>query len=200
MSHWTHIDGTIKVCPSGKTQAEKRYVLETVLAHLPQVTGSDGNMHVHIIQEHGYDCSSNVNEFDEPMTYKGFGTDWLRTQSKYILALEADLRDREFDQTFREFNKWITRLAKRLRISKVLVRIDDKSHEYIFSNSKAYADLVEPPSWFEESGGEPAWTEYLQWDPAKGTRYPMKLAYKYYEDFENDREFERRFAYEHGSN
>lgn len=200
MSYWTHIDGTIKVCPPGETQAEKRYVLETVLAHLPQVTGSEGNMHIHIVQEYGYDCSSTVNEFCEPMIYKGFGTNLLRTQSTYILALEADLRDREFDQTFREFNKWITRLAKRLYIRKVLVRIDDENHEHIFSNSEAYADLAEPCSWFEESDGEPAWTEYLRWDRAKGTRYPMKLAYKYYKDPENDREFERRFAYEHKSN
>ena len=39
MSWWTYIHGTIVVSPTGRTQAEKRYVLDTVLDHLPRVTG-----------------------------------------------------------------------------------------------------------------------------------------------------------------
>ena len=41
MSWWTYINGTITVSPMGRTQAEKRYILETVLDHLPLVTGSE---------------------------------------------------------------------------------------------------------------------------------------------------------------
>ena len=46
MSSWTYINGTVTVCPMGRTQPEKRYILETVLNHLPRVTGSGGDMDV----------------------------------------------------------------------------------------------------------------------------------------------------------
>lgn len=51
MSSWTYVSGLIKVSPVGRTQAEKRYTLETVLAHLPAVSGSEGYMDVYIIQK-----------------------------------------------------------------------------------------------------------------------------------------------------
>ena len=34
MSHWTHINGMIKVTPLGRTQPEKRYILDTVIGAL----------------------------------------------------------------------------------------------------------------------------------------------------------------------
>ena len=51
MSYWTYINGTVTVSPIGRTQAEKRYVLDTVLSHLPVVTGSERDMNVYIIQK-----------------------------------------------------------------------------------------------------------------------------------------------------
>ena len=35
MSNWTHITGVITVEPMGRCQAEARYILDMVLAHLP---------------------------------------------------------------------------------------------------------------------------------------------------------------------
>ena len=68
--------------------------------------------------------------------------------------------------------------------------------EQACETSEPYSDMTEPFSWNPESDGEPAWVEYLLWDAAKDSRYPMKLMYKYYDDPENDREVERRMAYE----
>lgn len=51
MSSWTYITGTITVSPIGRTQAEKRYILDTVLAHLPIVSGSERDMNVYVIQK-----------------------------------------------------------------------------------------------------------------------------------------------------
>lgn len=51
MSHWTYVSGLIRVSPTGRTQPEKRYVLETVLEHLPAVSGSEGYMDTYIIQK-----------------------------------------------------------------------------------------------------------------------------------------------------
>lgn len=63
MSRWTYVHGTITVRPMGRTQAEKRYILETVLDHLPVVTGSEGDMDVYIVQPKGYESSSSCDEF-----------------------------------------------------------------------------------------------------------------------------------------
>ena len=51
MSYWTYLTGTVTVRPMGRTQAEKRYILDTVLEHLPLVTGSERDMNVYIIQK-----------------------------------------------------------------------------------------------------------------------------------------------------
>ena len=42
MSHWTFITGVVEVTPAGETQPQLRYVLDTVLEHLPVVSGSEG--------------------------------------------------------------------------------------------------------------------------------------------------------------
>ena len=67
MSHWTYVSGIVEVRPIGNTQPQKRYILDTVLEHLPVVSGSEGNMKVHVVQQYGHDCSSSCNEFDEPL-------------------------------------------------------------------------------------------------------------------------------------
>lgn len=197
MSYWTYIHGVITVYPFGVTQAQKRYVLETVLEHLPRVTGSEGNMKVHIVECAGHTSSSTHNEFGECLHYRRDADcdGWMRTQSYYMLAVEAQLRDRVFSETLCEFNKWINRLAKRVGVEDILVNIRGQDKTIIISDPKPYSQMEEWPSWCEESGGEPMWAEYLLWDKAKDSDYPMKLMYKYYNDPENDAEVERRKAY-----
>ena len=51
MSNWSYIQGTITASPIGRTQAQKRYILDTVLAHLPIVSGSERDMNVYVIQK-----------------------------------------------------------------------------------------------------------------------------------------------------
>lgn len=191
MSWWTYITGVITVSPMGRTQPEKRYILDTALEHLPKVTGSEQDMHVHVVQKHGYNGSCSCNEFGE----------WIpgechHTQNYYFLIIEASLRDRKFDETKRELNKWLNRLAKRVGISEILVRLEGQGRELIIADAKPYHQMAEWPSWTTESGGEPMWCEYLMWDRAKDSEYPMKLAYKYFDDPENDAEVERRLAYD----
>ena len=101
----------------GRTQAEKRYILDTVLEHLPQVTGSEKDMNVYVIQKAGYDSSSSCDEFGEVTNNltddygdRSRRRGWLRTQSKYILVVEGSFRDRLFDQTYKEFQNWLCRL------------------------------------------------------------------------------------------
>lgn len=192
MSYWTYVTGVITVHPMGRTQPEKRYILDTVLEHLPKVTGSEQDMHVHVVQKHGHDSSCSHNEFGEWIP--GQEND---TQSEYLVILEAALRDREFDTTLRELNNWLNRLAKRAGIEEILVRLRGQDKELVISNPKPYWEMAEWPSWcLDKSDGEPAWCEYLMWDRAKDSWYPMKLMYKYFNDPENDAEVERRMAYD----
>lgn len=211
MSYWTYINGTITVRPMGRTQPEKRYILETVLNHLPRVTGSEGDMNTYIIQKNGYNSSCSCDEFGEVTNnlvdrygYKSRSRGWLQTQDEYILVVNGAFRDREFDQTYREFMKWLCRLGKRIYIDDVLVEIKGYDKSTIVRNQnmqrKKYSykgvfdGLFENPSWCNDTG-EPNWCEYLMWDRAKNSDYPMMLAYKYYDDEENDREVERRLNY-----
>ena len=201
MSLWTYITGVITVDSMGRTQPEKRYILDTILEHLPQVTGSERDMHVHVIQKAGHNSSCSHNEFGE-------WTPWKRNevQTQYLVIIEASLRDRQFSETLRELNKWLNRLAKRAGICELLVKLNGYDigggwKEIIISNPKPYQEMAETPSWWtEKSGGEPMWCEYLMWDRAKGSDYPALLAYKYFNDPENDAEVERRLKYVKGEN
>lgn len=206
MSWWTHINGTITVSPMGRTQAEKRYILETVLNHLPLVTGSEQDMNVYIVQKNGHDSSSSCDEHGQHTNnlidrYGGHNYEkgWLEVQSQYILVVNGNFRDRMFEETFREFMKWLCRLAKRVLLEDILVRIDGYAQSYLINDrcdfDSPYYKMNEDPSWSTNSTGEPCWAEYLMWDRAKGSDYPMLLAYKYFRDDENDAEAERRLKY-----
>ena len=208
MSYWTYITGTITVSPIGRTQAQKRYILDTVLAHLPIVSGSERDMNVYVIQKNGHNSSSSCDEFGERTNNltdwhgnKTRSRGWLYTQDEYILVVDAALRDREFNQTYREFIKWLVRLGKRVMIENILVKIRgyDKStiiKDYCVQNEKysyqnVFFNLFEDISRTKDNG-EPNWCEYMLYSRAKDSDYPMMLAYKYFNDKENDEEVERR--------
>ena len=202
MSHWTHVIGTLRVSPMGRTQPEKKYILETVLAHLPIVTGSEEDIEVHINLGGGASSSSSCDEFDM-CTDKGtdmyYGTrkdryGWFNMEEDYLLTLVGNLRDREFEETFREFQKWIIRLAKRVTVDEICVKIwAEYGQQIIISDSTPYGDMFEWPSWCKDSDGEPNWCEYLMWTRWKDTPLPLELIYKYYDDEEADKEFERKY-------
>lgn len=180
MSDWTHVSGMIYVSPMGRTQAEKRYVLDTVLEHLPIVSGSEGDMDVYVIQPNGSCSSSSHDEFGcrtnnlvDWYGSKSYENGWLRTQDTYILVLNANLRDRVFDETYRELQKFLCRLAKRVRVKKVMVDVGGWSFsgykKVLINNSESYDDMFERPSWSSANEDEtPNWCEYLLWkEPPK---------------------------------
>lgn len=206
MSFWTYINGNVTVSPMGRTQAEKRYILETVLDHLPFVTGSEGNMDIYIIQKNGYNSSSSHTEFGEWGGYKNWNTLSTEVQDEYILVVDGSLRDRMFEQTYKEFQKWICRLAKRININDVLVELKGYEKSAIVRNTNlqgnqswktVYGQMYENPSWCYDNSEcvEPNWCEYLLWNRAKNSNYPMMLEYKYVNNEENDKEVERRISY-----
>lgn len=184
MSNWTYVNGTIEVSTLGRTQEEIEYILKTVLRHLPKVTGSEQDMHTYLIKKEGYSSSYSHDEFEH----------WVKDfdiQDNYIIVVDGSLRDRTLNETHKEFQKWICRLAKRVLVENVIVEIK----ENLFSDVKSiiisdtldkYSEMYEYPSWSKGSDGEPNWCEYLLWRKRKNSPLPTLLEYKYYENKEND--------------
>jgi len=193
MSWWTHVMGTIEVDVRGRTQAEIRYILETVLDHLPRVTGSEGDMNVYITQEAGFNCSSSLDEFGlatnnlrDMYGNKSQKNGWLETQSLYMLTLDGNLRDRGFERTKREFMKWLCRLAKRVQVNAIVVKLWAYGQSMLITNAAPYDEM------YEWRDGETMWTDYLMWEREPHGYWPVKLAAKYFEDENIDRELARR--------
>ena len=183
MSHWAYVKGLVTVESEGRTQPECRYVLETVLDHLPIVTGSERNMTVHIVQAEGISCSQSSNEFWEYTESMRCDRSWLDVQENYLLVLEGHLRDKEFEETKREVVNWLTRLAKRLLIHDVCVKVWDYSKSMVIDDAEPYEDMYE--SRFEPHSDvvHKKWTDYLLWEHCEECSYPKKLL-EYYEERE----------------
>lgn len=149
MSSWTYVQGLIELDVPGRTQAEKNYILQTVIDHLPKVTGSEKSMNIYTIQTAGHDSWQNFDEFYNRV-------EDFRTQSRYFLVLDGNLRDRYYKDTFKELNKFLNRLAKRLIVDSVYVRLYDYNHSYIFTNKNdCYGKMFE---------NDDPWYNYLMWE------------------------------------
>lgn len=149
MGMWTYVRGLIEIGAPGRTQAEKDYILQTVIDHLPKITGSERNMDIHTVRAYGHDTWSNRDELDNlDLDFK--------TQSRYFLLLDGGLRDRWYADTFKELNKFLNRLAKRLIVNSAYVQLNDYCSSYTFTNkNNCYSHMFD---------NENPWYDYLMWD------------------------------------
>lgn len=149
MSSWTYVQGLIELDVPGRTQAEKNYILQTVIDHLPKVTGSEKSMNLYTIQTAGHDSWQNFDEFYNRV-------EDFKTQSRYFLVLDGNLRDRYYEDTFKELNKFLNRLGKRLMVDSVCVRLYNYEHSHIFTNENdCYGKMFE---------NDNPWYNYLMWE------------------------------------
>ena len=56
MSCWTYVTGVIEVDTCARSDAEAMYLAQTVVNHLPRITGSERSVEFHLSQPNGY-CS-----------------------------------------------------------------------------------------------------------------------------------------------
>lgn len=182
MSWWTYVKGIVEVRPLGRTQTEKRYILATVLDHLPRVTGSEKNMNTYIVQKAGYDMSDSCSEFEQRTRLGNGRRGNFETQGTYYLLVEGSLRDREFQETYRELQKWLCRLAKRVSVEDVMIEVKGWNRKKLIRNDNdRYTKMFETVSWVDKNSIN--WCEYLMWKPYRTYRivgYPEKLVEKYY--------------------
>lgn len=149
MSNWTYIRGLIELDVPGRTQAEMDYILQTVIDHLPKVTGSEGAMDIHIVRAYGHNSWQNFDEFYNRV-------EDFKTQSRYFLVLDGNLRDRYYKDTFKELNKFLNRLGKRLMVDSVYVRLYNYERSHIFTNkNNCYGKMFE---------NDDPWYNYLMWE------------------------------------
>ena len=149
MSSWTYVQGLIELDVPGRTQAEKNYILQTVIDHLPKVTGSEKSMNIYTIQTDGYDSWQNFDEFYNRV-------EDFKTQSRYFLVLDGNLRDRYYEDIFKELNKFLNRLGKRLMVDSVYVRLYNYERSHIFTNkNNCYGNMFD---------SEDPWYNYLMWE------------------------------------
>lgn len=199
MSYWTYVRGYIKVDCVGRTQPEIEYILKSILDHMPRITGSEGDVTIHIVKEDGnssslscdeyFDCTNNLVDLYGNKSYKD---GWLETQSKFYLFLEGSLRDRQFEQTYKETMKFLCRLAKRISVEDILIKVQGYEQSVTIDNAKPFEEMYEMPSWCNDTH-EPAWWEHLMWKRYKDSALPLSLLVKYYADEEADTEWEKRF-------
>lgn len=149
MSSWTYVQGLIELDVPGRTQAEKNYILQTVIDHLPKVTGSEKPMNIYTIKTAGHNSWQNFDEFYNRV-------EDFKTQSRYLLVLNGNLRDRYYKDTFKELNNFLNRLGKRLMVDSVYVRLYDYERSYIFTNKNdCYGKMFE---------NDNPWYNYLMWE------------------------------------
>ena len=152
-------------------------------------------MSVYIVNKKGYNSSCSHDEFGQSSNLllnrhgKHSSDGWLQVQNEYLLVIDADLRDRYFEETVKDFQKWLCRLSKRIMIENILVNISGGfgNNQLFINNPSPYTLMYEPPTWSHINfDNQPNWCEYLMWKSMDNNKFPRILGYKYYNDPEND--------------
>lgn len=103
MSQWTYIIGRIVVSPLGYSHEQRLNTLKNIISTLPPVTGSEGNMQIAFNQ----------------------------SDVEYILRIKGDLRDRQIEQTKKEYSKFIQKLKQKVEIERIYVEITGQGKKFI---------------------------------------------------------------------
>ena len=103
MSQWTYIIGRIVVSPLGYSHEQRLNTLKNIISTLPSVTGSEKNMQI---------------AFDQ-------------IDDKYLLRIKGDLRDRQIEQTVKEYEKFICKLKQKVDIERIYVEIAGQDKKFI---------------------------------------------------------------------
>lgn len=128
MSFWTHIVGVIHVDTYAKVDDVKKLV-EDALKDAPEITGSEGPAAVFVNAEPGHNiwtsCDCGRCQYKDTISYldRGFECDGPpdfvcpkgEYQSRAIMTVCGDLRNRMKRQTKKEWNEFHRFIAKKLK-------------------------------------------------------------------------------------
>ena len=71
MSWWTYVRGIVEVDTFADSDPEAMFMAQTVVNHLPRITGSERDVGVYCVRPNGTNLSSNCDEFDVPSNQIG---------------------------------------------------------------------------------------------------------------------------------
>lgn len=103
MSQWTYIIGRIVVSPLDYSHEQRLNTLKNIISTLPSVTGSEGNMQIAFNQ----------------------------SDVEYVLKVKGELRDRQIEQTVKEYEKFIHKLKQKIDIERIFVEIAGQNQKFI---------------------------------------------------------------------
>ena len=167
MSWWTYVTGVIVVDVPARTTEQAEYIMKTVLNHLPQVTGSEGNMQVYMALSRYRYTSQSWDEFGNSTKNMIDGS--FEIYHGFLLTVSGNLRDREVPQAYREFVHWLCRLSKRVGVEDICVKITDHDgKERLITDHSPFDNMYETESnWVEQIEGPRWWEEFqepkIQW-------------------------------------
>jgi len=143
MSKWTYVRGMIKVDTYADSDAAAMFMAQTVVNHLPRITGSESDAQLYCIRPNGHTGSSNVDEFNQSSNlYTDSYFKSFETQPAVIIVLDGSLRDRTFNETLQETTAMLTRLSSRLHIEACVVSVADYlGKSFVFNNPRWLIDM-----------------------------------------------------------
>jgi len=140
MSYWTHVLGSLQVSPVPcRTQAECQFIIDSILHHLPIVSGSEENMYIQFHSCGGFDTSSSYDELEKNTDkHTGYFKNF-EIQTKYIITIQGDFRDTYFNDQLKQMQKWLNRISKRLDVYDTCIHLYSNNGEsYCWNEELSY--------------------------------------------------------------
>ena len=137
MSEWVYVDGMIEIDTNSRSDAESMYIAQSVVNHLPQVHGSEGNVEYYLSlknEDSDYDYKDEFGNLSNLTRGETAYSDF-RWQTQVIIAVHGELRDTNFDAALREMTNMLNWLSSRIYVNTCLVRVRSYGREFIFRDS-----------------------------------------------------------------
>lgn len=135
MSKWVQVVGTIVVDTFAESSAEAMFIAQTVVNHLPKITGSERDVEYYLNLIKDYNSSSNCDEFGKfSNLYNCQDFHCFKSQTWVLITLQGSLRDREIQETLKETTKMLNRLSTRLWVRDCIISLHGYDKGYVFDN------------------------------------------------------------------
>jgi len=150
MSWWTYVDGVIAVDVPSSSDAQTLYIAQTVVNHLPRISGSERDVQYYVNLQQGHNCSSTHDEFQQPSNLHDSEYGMFEHQTTAIITLRGSLRDRFFPQTLRETTQMLSRLSSQLDVLSCLVKIAGDDGRKIMFDDPSWIIHRNQPDWVQK--------------------------------------------------
>lgn len=132
MSSWTYVRGLIEAETFAQSDAEAIFKSQTIVDHLPRITGSEGPASIVVVPKPGWHNNSGFTDELGHFSNLGKGRHGsFPVKSTVLLVLHGNLRDRWFSQTLYEVTKCLARLSSRLYVRDCLVCVSGFDQQFI---------------------------------------------------------------------